>query len=220
MKRISGFFISLFLFLSAAHLSGQDTLRYPLRIKTGFDLYGPGNSFFNKSISTFEGFISADIDTSRSVTVEAGWSEYTHSEYNYSYNSSGIFLKGGMDFNILRPSVSESRYYAGIGLRYGLSVYKHGFPDFLYDNYWGRATGSIDPTVRAAHFIEAVPGIRAELFKGISVGWALRVRMLLYAGTGKDVKPLYIPGYGNGLQRLSPGMNYYIIWSFRYREFR
>jgi hypothetical protein len=42
--------------------------------------------------------------------------------------------------------------------------------------------------------------------------------MLLYTGTGKDFRPVYFPGFGNGTKTFSAGLNYYIIWNIPYKK--
>jgi hypothetical protein len=64
-----------------------------------------------------------------------------------------------------------------------------------------------------AHFLELTPGIRAELFRNLSIGWTIRLRVLVYSGSGSNFKSIGIPGYGNGSKSFSPGINYYMIWS-------
>ncbi len=48
------------------------------------------------------------------------------------------------------------------------------------------------------HFLEASPGVRAEVLNHFSIGWSVSLRMLLYTSTGKNLRPVYFPGYGDG----------------------
>jgi hypothetical protein len=81
-----------------------------------------------------------------------------------------------------------------------------------------RSPASNAQTSHAAHFVEVSPGIRTELFRNFAIGFTVRLRILIYAGTSADLKPIDIPGYGNGTKRFSPGLNYYIIWSIPYKK--
>lgn len=214
--RISAFFISILLFAGICTAIGQDTLPFPKKIKIGADLYGPGRYFTDKNNLSFEGFVSADLDTMKAVVIEAGYLDFKYSQYNYSYLSSGAFVRLGVDFNTMRPQASAGKYYAGIGLRYGLSIFRSEIPSLWHNDYWGTVSGVIAPSTHMAHFIEASPGLRTELFKNFSIGWTIRLRLLLYSGTGKDIKAIQIPGFGNGAKPVSAGLNYYIIWSIPY----
>ncbi len=219
MKKTCAYFISLIIILSAlsGKLFSQDTLHFPLRVSIGADIYGPGYYFAEKNNLTIEGFVTVDSDTAKSWTTDIGYCRYSYEQYNYSYKCEGIFIRPGIEFNIISPFVSRGKYFAGGAIRYGLSLYSHETPSFESENYWGSATGTIEKTTHLAHFIEASPGIRTELFRNISIGWAIRLRLLIYSGAGKDLRPVYIPGYGNGTKSFSPGINYYIVWSIPYR---
>jgi hypothetical protein len=110
------------------------------------------------------------------------------------------------------------RYWAGIGLRYGISRFTSEYPVYQKENYWGIATSSIPRKTYWGHFIEASPGVRAELFRNISIGWTVSLRMLLYTGTGKDLRPLYFPGFGNASKSFTIGLNYFIVFNIPYKK--
>lgn len=218
MRKISAYFISILLISCGSVVSAQDTIPFVYKIKVGADIFGPGYYLYDNNNLTVEGFISVDIDTNKAVVLETGYHSFRYTQYNYDYQTRGIFFRAGMDFNFFDPVVSRGQYWAGVGLRYGLSVFSYEVPSLEYDNYWGTATSSLPSTTHAAHFVEVLPGIRTELFKNFAIGFTVRFRILIYAGTSPDLKPIDIPGYGNGTKRFSPGLNYYIIWSIPYRR--
>ena len=172
----------------------QDTILIPLKIKVGLEVSGPAIYFSEKNILNAEGYISVDLNEKLSVVLGAGYLNYKYSQYNYSYFNKGIFIRAGVDFNLLKPDKSQGKYWAGIGLRYGLSLFNSEVPSFKQKNYWGTTSSSIAPKTNWGHFIEVSPGVRAEVFRNFSIGWTLSLRMLLYTGTGKDLRPIYFPG--------------------------
>lgn len=225
MKKIFVFFTELILSLItalafSANATGQDTVSvvFPLKVRIGADVYGPAYFYAGKNPLSIEGFISADRDTMMAYSMEAGYSRFSYEQYNYTYRCNGFFIRAGIDFNFISPAVSKGRYYAGTGLKYCASLYSHEVPFFESENFWGKFSQSIGRSTHLAHFIEASPGIRTELFKNFSIGWTIRLRILLYNGTVRDLKPVYIPGYGNGTKSFSPGINYYFIWSIPYKK--
>lgn len=226
MRRIYVYFISQLIFAClVTHaqdtlLPSLDTLPFPLKMRFGADVYGPVTYCFNKNILGIECFLSVDIDPKKAIVAEAGYLDFKHSLYNYNYLSKGSFIRLGVDFNLFRRGLSLGKYYAGIGLRYGFSMFNTEVPFLTQTNYWGTATGSIPATKSVAHFIEASPGMRTEIFRNFSMGWVVRLRFLIYSSASKDNKAISIPGFGNAFKTFSPGINYYLIWSIPYKTLK
>jgi len=216
-KTFVSFFSLLFIYISVS-AQEKDTILFPLKIRIGADVFGPGYYIADKNTLAIEGFLSADKDATLSYALDGGYNKFFYSQYNYEYKCNGFFIRLGVDFNIISPFTSKGIYFAGAGLKYGISLYTHETPFFNYENYWGSAIGSLAKSTKLAHFIEASPGIRTELFPNFSIGWTIRLKILISPGTGKDLKPVYIPGYGNGTKSFSPGINYYLIWNIPYKE--
>jgi hypothetical protein len=217
MRRIFAYFISLFLLIAGHGIKAQDTVMFPLKIRAGFDIAGPGIYLTNKNNMNFEGHISFDRNEKMSFVVEGGYLDYKYSQYNYDYLSKGIFTRAGVDFNLLKPEVSAGKYWAGIGLRYGLSIFRSETSSFNHENYWGSITSSIPSRTSTGHFVEVAPGVRTELFRNFSMGWTIRLRLLISAGGGRDIKPIYFPGYGNGGNRTSAGISYFLMWNIPFK---
>jgi hypothetical protein len=217
MRRIYAYFISIVLFLSSSAGKAQDTVLFPLKIRAGFDISGPIIYLTDENNMNFEGHISVDRNEKMSYVVEGGMLDYKYSQYNYDYLSKGIFTKIGVDFNLLKPEKSIGKYWAGIGLRYGLSIYKSETTSFQHENYWGLVSSSVPLKTSSGHFIELVPGVRTELFRNFSLGWNIRLKLLISGGGGRDLKPIYFPGYGNGDKRTAAGISYYLMWNIPYK---
>ena len=222
MWRTSVYFISLLLFLSCGlvKVSAQDTIPIPLKIKIGLEVSGPAIYFTNKNILNEEGYISLDLDEKRSVILAAGYLSYKYSQYNYTYLNKGSFVRVGMDFNLLKADKSQGKYWAGIGLRYGLSRFNSQVPAFEKTDYWGTTSSSISSKVNWGHFVEFTPGVRTEIFNHLSIGWSVSLRMLLYTGTGKNLRPIYFPGFGDGTKTITAGLNYFIVWNIPYKKIK
>jgi hypothetical protein len=218
MRRISGYFISLMIISCSLTIDAQDSIKVPLNIRAALDLFGPISYYTNRNNLSFEGFISMERNSKKSYILEVGYQDFKYSQYNYSYSSKGTFIRGGIDYNFIKPFIAEGKYYAGLGFRYGLSLYSSQIPFFKHDNYWGTGTAAVGSSVHLAHFIEVSPGIKTEILKNISIGWNIRLRIMIYPGTGKDLKPVSVPGFGNGAKTFSPGINYYIIFNFPYKS--
>lgn len=220
MWRTFVYSISLLLFLNCCliQVHAQDTIPIPLKIKIGLELAGPVTYYSDKNILNEEGYISVDLNEKRSVLFAAGYLNFKYTQYNYTYLNKGSFIRIGMDFNLLKPDKSLGKYWAGIGLRYGLSRFNSEVPSFQKTDYWGTTSSSISHRTNWGHFVEVSPGARAEIFNHFSIGWSLSLRMLLYSGTGKDLRPVYFPGFGNGTKTFSTGMSYFIVWNIPYKK--
>jgi len=53
------------------------------------------------------------------------------------FNSRGLSITAGADYNFVKANVAKGKYYAGIGMRYGLSFYSEEAPMISYTNKWG-----------------------------------------------------------------------------------
>ncbi len=210
--------LALFLTFFQCQINAQDTLTIPLKIKVGLEASGPAIYYSNKNLKSLEGYISLDLDEKRSVVFAAGSLNYKYSQYNYSYMNRGTFVRLGMDFNLLKPDKSIGRYWAGIGLRYGLSRYNSETPGFFKENYWGMTSSSIPSRNYWGHFVEVDPGVRTELFKNFSIGWTLSLRMLVHAGGSRDLRPIYLPGFGNATKTITAGVSYFLVWNIHYKK--
>jgi hypothetical protein len=217
MRRISAYFISLLILLPAGNLFSQDTVFFPLKLKAGIDIAGPGIYLSDRNNLSFEGYISFDKSEKMAYVLETGYLNYKYSQYNYDYTSKGAFARVGVDFNLLKPETSLGKYWAGIGLRYGMSLFNSETPSFQHENYWGTVTSSITSKKAIGHFIEVAPGVKTEIFRNFSMGWTIRLKLLISGGAGRDLKPIYFPGYGNGGKRTAAGISYFITWNIPYK---
>jgi len=197
-----------------------DTIILPLKIRAGAEILGPVIYLTDKNNLNTEGYISVDLNAKTGIFLGAGYSDYKYSQYNYEYMSRGYFVKAGVDFNLLKPETSRGKYWAGIGLRYGLSSFTSEIPSFEHDSYWGTTITTIPSTSSMGHYLEAAPGFRAEIFNNFSMGWSVNIRVLLYTGTGRDLRPINFPGYGAGDESVGFGINYFLSWNIPYRRIK
>ena len=118
MKRISGFFISVLLLLSA-WCKAQDTTRYPINemkgIRIGIDLSKPLLPLmFNGERIGFEGTADMHIKGNIFAVAEAGWLYANLDRKDYHYWENGFYGKLGVDNNLLksrRPNSNDIVYF-------------------------------------------------------------------------------------------------------------
>ena len=228
MSRISVYFISILLVFSgfSGKALAQDTIQFPLKFRLGFEVAGSAKYFYEKDKANLEGYFSLDLNEKISAIFIAGRSDYSYARYRdtsflmYDYRTKGVYFRAGFDFNLLKPDKSKGKYAVGIGFRYGISHFTYEIPEITHENYWGRSVTSVPSTDEWAHFIEVTPGVRAEVVKNLSMGWTVSLKKMIDPGTGRHLKPVYLPGYGNGSKSFSPGFNYFIIWSIPFKNKR
>lgn len=220
MWKICAYSISLLILVSGGISRAQDTVMFPLKIRAGIDVSGPVIYFSDRNNLSIEGYVSLDRNEKMAFILGGGYLDYKYSQYNYAYSCKGIFFRGGTDFNLLKPQVSAGKYMAGLGLHYGLSFFKPETSSFQQGNYWGTETSSIPGRMRFGHFLEVAPGVKTEIFRNISIGWTVSLRLLLSGGGGKDLRPIYFPGFGNGDKTVTAGFNYYITWNIPFKTIR
>lgn len=226
MRKTSGYYISLLVVVLSISLTagGQteppDTLDFPLSIRIGADVVGPVIYFIDHNNLSAEGFISADLNERYGILAGGGYSDYRYSQYNYEYNSKGVFFKAGVDINFLRPEKSMGKYWAGVGLRYGISTFNSEIPSFDFENYWGTLASSIPSSNYIGHYLEASPGFKAEMFRHFTMGWSVNIRRLIYSDAGKDLRPIYFPGFGSGGGKMSFGISYYFVANIQWKKIK
>ena len=221
------YFISIILIAAGwvCKLQAQDTIMFPLKFRIGFDVVGASKYFYDKDKANLEVYFSADHSEKLSAIFIAGRSDYTSSRYRdenlmlYDFNAKGLYFKTGVDLNLLNPKKAAGKYSLGTGFRYGIANYSYNVREINLESYWGRYQTSMSKNRTWAHYLEAVPAIRAEIIKNISLGWSVSLRKLLSAGTEKDMRPVYLPGYGNS-NSFSFALNYFIIWNIPNKEKR
>ena len=218
-RRTCIFFISLFLLAETVAFS-QDTVTVPLHVRAGFDLSGPVMKLVNNDLISYGILGSADINSSIAASAGFRYSSFNSSEVLYNFRSRGLSFTAGVDYNFIKANVSQGKYYAGIGLRYGLSFYSEEASMLRYTNVWGAGEASVPLERHTGHFLEITPGVRTQLLPGVTVGWNLYMRLLISAGAGRDLKPVWMPGYGPGTKGMSTAAEYYVSISIPYRKIK
>lgn len=206
---------------------GQDTLPPKQIISFGFDLYGPIYHLATPSITNYEGSITMGPFKKIFPTIEAGTLKVNRSgksDTSFHYNSNGNFIRFGFDYNMFKRKWVKDFYMVYFGCRYGMAQLSHS-ADHIYieDNVWGNEGDkygplSIPSSAIKAQWIEFTGGIRAEIFKGFSMGWSIRYKTLIHSTGMNLIKPMYIPGYGDGTSSSNWGINYSIYYNFRFQK--
>jgi len=198
----------------------QDTVTIPLHFRAGIDVSGPVMHLLNNDLNSYG--VLASLDLNQAISLNAGlrYTTFSSVEYNYNFSSRGASVVIGADYNFMKPKTAQGKFDAGIGLRYGLSFYSQEASDIKYTNKWGEGVSSMPLSHHTGHFLEITPGVRTELFNGVTIGWNVYMRLLISAGAGKDLNPIWMPGFGDASSRMTTGAEYYVSFSIPYKKIK
>lgn len=201
-------------------------------INIGVDVWGAGKYLLSGDVFSAELQVAVNIRNMFLPTVEAGYG------FQDEWGDGGVHSKGkapyfriGMDYNLLHKK-KEKNSFLFAGLRYGFSplnfsVTNAPLNDPIYggvidtpnlsDEYWGGSVPFAKDMSCSLHWMEAVLGVKVQVYRNFSMGWSARVRFKL--GGKKDINgnPDYIPGYG-GYRNSNFGVTYSLIYHIPSRK--
>ena len=218
MKKIYVLFSSLIILTSALYADVADSLESRKAIIFGIELSGPVIYTLDNNNQNYEGYIALRMNHKYYLVGEAGYSKYKYEQYNYTSENRGMFIRIGTDINLLKQDAKIGNNFVGIGLRYGLSFFNHETPWYKYENYWGLVESSIPEKNINGHFLQISGGIKAELFDNIFIGWTIRANLMIYQSSGKENKPVFIPGMGGTDGTIEPGISFHLAWQIPLRR--
>lgn len=188
-------------------------IEYPLYngISVGVDLWGIGSSLFGGDFMSSEVVACVDLKHRFFPTVEVGYGKTdTWNDEGIHYKSGAPYFRIGLDYNALYKKKHGQMLL--VGVRYGYSSFLYDVASLevndpiyggsssnphLTDEIWGGSVLYNHSDMKGAlHWLEFGVGIRANIWKGLQMGWGLRFRFNLSASTGKYGDPWYVPGFG------------------------
>ncbi|MDF1574293.1 MAG: DUF6048 family protein [Bacteroidales bacterium] len=216
MKNISGYFsratvllLALILFSPAR---GQDTLR-TFGPRFGIDLARFIYILADPSEAGAE--FSADFEIYKNIypVLELGYSSISESEELFDYQASGLYFRGGIDYNILPRKNRSAHHSITVGFRYGISPFTHRIENMLIHNkYWGDYQPGPYENSLTGHWLELAGGMKAEVLPNFFLGWSVRYKLLLNENMDPLLVPELIPGFGSGGEKRSFGFSYSVFY--------
>ncbi len=158
----------------------------------------------DKSVITAEAVIDVNLFNKIFPVVEVGYGRVaTHALNDASYAASAPFWRIGLNYNIMRRfddkgNARPTQNYPFVGLRYGMTVMNYTMKDMpLTDGYWGETT-TIDYERKNVYvgWLELLAGVRVDLAKGFTMGWAVKMKMAAHSNENKALL-WYVPGKGH-----------------------
>ncbi|WP_430934941.1 DUF6048 family protein [Saccharicrinis sp. 156] len=128
---------------------------------------------------------------------------------SYTYESTGFFVRAGIDYDIFVVDEKGNNDNILIGLRYGYALQEHEAGSLTIDeDYWGDYTSSISPYTLNTHWVEAVFGLRSEVFNNFYMSWMIRIKAKISSGNSEILEAYTVPGFGNGSNDFNLGFSY------------
>ncbi len=232
-------FLAIFLGYSQSKpidLQPKDTVAHtdPYGIRVGIDLSRPLISFLKDGYQGLEIVGDYRITNKLYVAAELGNEKNTKQEDLYNFTTSGSYLKLGVDYNTYGNwyGMNNSIHVGG---RYAYSTFNqtlNNYKIFDINQYWNNPEYQIDPDPNAindfpwgsevaqefsglnASWLEAVLGVKAELFANIYLGASVRIGFLVSNKEPENFRNLWIPGFNKVTDgsKFGVGYNYSITY--------
>ena len=139
------------------------------------------------------------------------------------YDTKAPFFRVGLNYSLLKPFKDDGnersvKSYPFVGVRYAMSPIMYNLLNVeITDEYWGTtAVEDFRNNVKYAGWLEVVGGVRVDLFKGLTIGWSVRLKTLLHTTAPDESYVWYVPGYGKS-SKMGFMFNYTIGYTF-YKE--
>ena len=227
------YIIRLSLFLGVVSLTAQskpidtkpkDTVIYKQSygLRVGLDLSRIIRSSLDDDYTGLEIVADYRLTQDLYLAAELGNEDITQQEDLYNFNTTGSYLKVGVDRNTYANWYGEQNliFYGG---RIGFSTFNNTLNNYqIFDNnrYWypdGFATVSEEVEEfngRTASWIEAVLGTKFEILPNIYLGASVRLAFLFTDANEGRFPILYVPGFNKVTwdSKFGVGYNYSISY--------
>ena len=137
-----------------------------------------------------------------------------------NYITRAPFFRLGVNYGLLKPfkdngSSNNLKSYPYVGVRYAFSPMWYNLENIVIsDDYWGTSEVlNLTDKVAYSGWVEVVGGVRVDLFKGLTLGWSVRLKTLMHTSAPNKSYVWYVPGYGKS-SGMGFSFNYTIGYTF------
>ena len=213
--------ILILMLLMNSSLYSKDTTEVVIfqpSVRVGFDVATALNRIWQPEVRELEFSLDGEFMPNWFIAAEAGHLDIQIERESFDYNSNGVFFRVGADYNVLRKRDDTSNDVIILFARYGFATLTHSSDRIQVSNqYWGDLDTSFSSEKINSHWVELGFSIKAELYRNIFIGWAVRGKYLLYRSRDSLVDPYLIPGFGSiGKNNTAYSMHYGIYYRIPY----
>lgn len=190
-------------------------------LRLGVDITRPIHGLWTKG-DRYGADFSGDFELKPNlyVAAELGW-EQMEMEHDYvDYESSGTYIRLGIDYNFLKTDGPEDRNMFYVGARYATGINKQQVNNYVINEYWINTEGSFGEQSYNSHWLEAIIGLKTEMLPNFYMGWSIRAKMMIHQ-KDFDLPPIYFtPGFGNSEGSVTLDFTYSLFYTipFRFRK--
>jgi hypothetical protein len=175
---------------------------YPLMhaVTIGVNVWDPLMRIFGQHYGLADASVELSLHNRIKPIFEfgLGTAKNTPADGNFTYYSpTAPYFKLGVNYNFLYNSNPAYQFYAG--LRYGFTSFKYDITDIeSVPGYWDNPTSyNIPRQTSTIGYGEFLLGLKVQIYKNISMGWAFKYHFRLHESATSYGQPWYIPGYGS-----------------------
>ncbi|SKC23977.1 DUF6048 family protein [Alkalitalea saponilacus] len=214
--------ISFFLLIStaiAAQINMEEVPRDPQGFTLGINLAGPFNRIMDNDRTGISFLTRINVAENLFFRGEAGFENVSFNQDAYSYDSNGTFLKAGIELNSLSKREPGTHAHLLFGIAYGMAIQEQSASRFTIENsYWPDFVDRVGSHTVNTHWVELSGGPRVEVFQNLYLGWSIHLRVSVLRDNPEMLKPYYVPGFGNGDNRLNGGFSYTIEYLIPWKK--
>ncbi len=164
---------------------------------------------FDDSRFAVEASIRTNFKQRMFLTGALGSEQVSFDDKSYTYESTGIYARVGIDYDIFVIEEEGNNDNILFGLRYGYAIQEHEAGSFTVEgDYWGSFNGSVSPYTVSTHWTELVFGLRSEVLNNFYMSWLIRVKAKIATSNKEILQPYVVPGYGSGSNKINLGFSY------------
>lgn len=198
-------------------MARPDTLFSP-SIRLGVDLGGFARQAFEPETKPLELTVDVEWRQHYFAVIEIGMLDVDIDRESHRYQAQGLFIRAGMDFNILGQTSTNPHDGVLLSVRYGYGSLDHEAPMVMItDPYWGNYTTSMPTEAYQAHWLEAGIGLKTQIWGQLFLGWSLRGRLLVSRPSSAGMEPYYISGFGKSGSSGNLMLHYTISYRIPFR---
>lgn len=147
--------------------------------------------------------------------LEGGFQDFTRSNADYTYASSGRFFRLGPEVNLMK--INEQGGSLTFGLRYAQSNFSDQL-SFVEDVGFGETTYEFENTDARLIWMELTTGLNFPIKGNLQMGYTIRLKVFRNVDGIDTLRPFDVAGFGRYEKRTSIGFNYYLGWAIPFKK--